>query len=140
MLQRRTALAALCGLTMALSGVAQAAEAGKPFDQKAFDAALGAGGPVIVHVSAPWCVICRAQHPILAKLREEPRFKDFALFEVDFDNDKSSVRAVGARLQSTLIVYRGGREIARTVGDREEGWIEGLLEKALPPERGPATQ
>lgn len=130
MIARRTVLA--LALAVATTSIAIAAGAPKPFDQKAFDAALTGGRPIVVHVHAPWCPICRAQKPILAKLREQPRFSEFEAFEVDFDNDKASVRAVGARLQSTLIVYGGGGEIARTVGDREEGWIEELLEKALP--------
>ncbi len=130
MIARRACLALIA---IALSGRgALAAPAAQPFDEKAFAAALAAGGPVIVHVSAPWCPICRAQKPILDRLRDQPRFRDFALFQIEFDTDKASMRRVGARLQSTLIVYRDGREIAHTVGDREEGWIEDLLEKALP--------
>jgi thioredoxin 1 len=129
MIARRTILA--IGLLAAASGAASAG-ASKPFDQAAFQAALAGGGPVVVHVHAPWCPICRAQKPILSKLRDQPRFRTFEAFEIAFDDDKPAVRAVGARLQSTLIVYGGGREIARTVGDREEGWIEELLEKALP--------
>ena len=132
MLARRHVLILLTGMAGLAAPSVCAAPAPKPFDKAAFDASLAAGGPVIVHVSAPWCVICRAQHPILDRLRDQPRFKDFELYEVDFDNDKASVRTVGARLQSTLIVYNRGKEIARTVGDREEGWIEDLLEKALP--------
>jgi thioredoxin 1 len=131
MVGRRGALAALVGLAAFGASLADAAQAPKPFEQKAFEASLAAGGPVIVHVAAPWCVICRAQKPILAALRAEPRFGGFELYEIDFDNDKPSVRAVGARLQSTIIVYKGGKEVGHTVGDREEGWIEDLLEKAL---------
>lgn len=131
MFDRRSALVLLAA-GAACGAVAPAfAASSRPFDASTFDAALAAGKPIVVHVSAPWCPICRAQKPILSKLLDEPRFAGFAAFEVDFDNDKASVRAVGARLQSTLIAYNGGREIARTVGDREEGWIEELLEKAL---------
>ncbi|MFC3692080.1 thioredoxin family protein [Chenggangzhangella methanolivorans] len=129
MITRRLAIACLVAIATVAPAVAQ--EGPKPFDKAAFDAALAAGGPFVVHVTAPWCPICRAQKPILARLRAEPRFKDFGQFEVDFDSDKASLRVVNARLQSTLIVYRGGKEIARTVGDREEGWIEELMEKAL---------
>lgn len=128
---RRKAIAVICALPLVLAVAGEASA--RPFDRAAFEAALGSGQPVIVHVTAPWCPICRAQHPILERLMTEPRFGGFQLFEIDFDNDKASVRAVGARLQSTLILYKGGKEIARTVGDREQGWIEDLLEKALPP-------
>lgn len=131
MIARRSLLALLCGSVLAAAGPANAAPPPKQFSKAAFDAALASGKPFVVQISAPWCPICRAQKPAVAKLRDDPRFKDFAAFEVDFDSDKESVRAVGARLQSTLIVYNRGREIARTVGDREEGWIEELFEKAL---------
>jgi thioredoxin 1 len=126
---RRVLLALILSALLAARSVA--AEPARPFERAAFEAAVSGGGPVLVHVDAPWCPICRLQKPILEKLRDQPRFSDVAAFEIDFDNDKASVRAVGARLQSTLIVYRGGREVARTVGDREEGWIEELLEKAV---------
>ncbi|RXF72047.1 thioredoxin family protein [Hansschlegelia zhihuaiae] len=129
MIARRALLALI--LSAPLAAAAFAAEPARPFDRAAFEAAVADGGPVLVHVDAPWCPICRMQRPILEKLRDQPRFREITAFEVDFDTDKASVRAVGARLQSTLIVYRGGREIARTVGDREEGWIEELLEKAI---------
>lgn len=129
-MNRRAVIALACAALLAPRRAMAAA--GEPFERAAFAEALAAGGPVVVHVTAPWCPICRAQKPILIKLRDDPRFRDYALFEIDFDGDKESMRAVGARLQSTLIVYRGGREIARTVGDREEGWIEELFEKALP--------
>lgn len=130
-MDRRLAIA-LLGAAPLMIARARSAPPARPFKNDDFAAALAAGGPVVVHVTAPWCPICRAQKPILERLLDDPRFKDYALFAVDFDNDKASVRAVGARLQSTLIVYRGGREIARTVGDREDGWIEELFEKALP--------
>ena len=129
MIARRAALALIGGL--AAIPFARAADGARPFDKASFDAALASKKPFLVHVSAPWCPICRAQKPILEKLRAEPRFKDFEMFEVDFDNDKPATRLVNARLQSTLIVYKDGREVARTVGDREEGWIEELMEKAL---------
>lgn len=129
MISRRAALA-LIAFVCACSP-AFASDAPRPFDKAAFDAELASGRPFLVHVSAPWCPICRLQKPALAKLRDQPRFKGFGLFEIAFDDDKPSMRVVGAQLQSTLILYKGGKEIARTVGDREEGWIEDLMEKAL---------
>lgn len=129
MITRRFAL----GLIAASAAIGQALadDAPRTFEKAVFEAALASGAPFVVHVTAPWCPICRAQKPILEKLRAEPRFKDFGQFDIDFDTDKASMRVVNARLQSTLILYKGGKEVARTIGDREEGWIEDLMEKAL---------
>ena len=41
------------------------------------------------------------------------------------------MRRFGARMQSTLILYKGRTEIARSVGETQAEWIEQLLEKAL---------
>ncbi|MBB3972715.1 thioredoxin family protein [Hansschlegelia beijingensis] len=129
MLTRRVTL--LGGLCAALwSGAAHAAPIA-PFSAEAFDAALKQGGPVLVHIHAAWCPICRAQKPILASLLAEPRFAAMKGFEIDFDGDQPSVRKVEARAQSTLIVFKEGREVARSVGERQPEWIEDLLAKAL---------
>jgi thiol-disulfide isomerase/thioredoxin len=33
-----------------------------------FNEAAAAGVPVLVHVTAPWCEVCQAQKPVVAKL------------------------------------------------------------------------
>ncbi len=111
-------------------GSVQAADS-TAYDQSAFEAAQAAGRPILVQISAPWCPICRAQKPILAALSADPRFKTLAVFTIDFDAQRDLVRRFGAQMQSTLIVYKGGTEVARSVGETQPEWIEQLLEKAL---------
>lgn len=123
-------------LTLALLAplaIPRFAEAGDtaPFSQAAFDAARSAGRPILVEVSAPWCPICKTQKPILAKLAADPRFKDLQIFDVDFDGSKDVLRQLNARMQSTLIAYKGDKEVGRSVGETQPEWIEGLLEKTL---------
>ena len=111
-------------------GAGQAADS-TAYDQSAFEAAQAAGRPILVQISAPWCPICRAQKPILAALSADPRFKTLAVFTIDFDAQRDLVRRFRAQMQSTLIVYKGGTEVARSVGETQPEWIEQLLEKAL---------
>jgi len=103
----------------------------QPFDATAFAAAQKAGKPVFVAIHAPWCPICKAQAPILAALMSDPRFKDLVYFTVDFDSQKDVVRRFGARMQSTLIVFKGEREEGRSVGDTHRDSIAALLNKSL---------
>lgn len=102
-----------------------------PFDQSAFDAAQKADRPILLEVSAPWCPICKTQKPILAKLATDPRFKNLQIFDIDFDTRKDVLKEFNARMQSTLIVYRGDKEVGRSIGETQPEWIEGLLEKTL---------
>lgn len=101
------------------------------FTQAAFDSAKSAGGPVLVDVTASWCPTCKAQAPLLAELAAEPRFKDLRVFELNFDAHKDALRALGVRMQSTLIVYKDGQEVGRSVGETKKDAIASLLEKAI---------
>jgi thiol-disulfide isomerase/thioredoxin len=113
--------------------MAAGAEAGdrKTFDEKDFAAAQSQGKSILVDVSAPWCPTCQAQKPIIEKLAADPRFKDLTIFEVDFDSRKDVLRKFGARVQSTLIVFKGSKETGRSVGSTDESAIADLLDKSL---------
>ncbi len=129
MTRRRTFFALLALAPLAFAA-AQAGEM-KPYSQEAFEAAQQAGKPILVEVSAPWCPICKAQKPILAKLSADPRFKDLQIFDIDFDSQKDLLRKLNVRTQSTLIAYKGTTETGRSVGETQPEWIEGLVEKTL---------
>ena len=101
------------------------------FDQKVFDAAQAAGKPILIEVTAPWCPTCKAQAPILSKLKGESRFKDLEAFNIDFDSQKDLLRKFNVRMQSTLIVFKGKQEAGRSTGDTNAGSIEQLLGKSI---------
>ena len=108
-----------------------AAEDWKPFDAAAFAEAQKAGKPILIDVFAAWCPTCRAQNPILVQLTRDPKYKDMAVFKVDFDTQKDALRAFNAQSQSTLIVFSGETEKGRSVGDTDKDSIAALLDKAL---------
>ena len=124
---RRTILA---GIGLAVLPRLAAAHA-LPFSAQAFEAAQAADRPILVDVTASWCPTCRTQKPILARLLADPRFAEMAAFEVDYDRQKDVVRRFEARMQSTLIVFRGRDELGRSVGDTNPASIMSLLEMTL---------
>ena len=93
------------------------AETVPTFDAKAFADAQKAGRPILVAIHASWCPTCKAQAPILSELRADPKFKDLAYFVIDFDSQKDLVNRFAARMQSTLIIFKGDKEEGRSVGD-----------------------
>jgi thioredoxin 1 len=130
MLSRRTVLsAAVIAGAIALSPAFAASP--QPFDAQAFAAAQKAGRPILIAIHASWCPTCKAQTPILSELTDDPKFKPLAYFVIDFDSQKDLVQRFGARMQSTLIVFKGSTEEGRSVGDTNRASIAALLNKTL---------
>lgn len=131
MLDRRSLLALAAATGAAAAARPAFAFTARPFDKAAFDAALAAKKPVLLHVTAPWCPTCKAQKPILSKLSGSPKFKDVVAFDIDFDTQKDLLRALNVRSQSTIIAYKGGKEIGRSTGDTTPDGIEDLLNRSV---------
>ena len=128
MLSRRALALALVALPVTVCAFA-AEKVG--YSPDAFDAAQKAGKPILVEIHAPWCPTCKAQTPILTKLEAEPQYAGLKVFHVDFDSQKEAVRRFGARMQSTLVVFKGEAETGRSVGDTNADSIAALLSKTL---------
>jgi thiol-disulfide isomerase/thioredoxin len=117
----------------ALAFVVPAAHAAERLTYEAgvLQAAVAAGKPVLVHVTAPWCGECKKQKPIVAALAERPEFKELTIIDVDFDTQKDALRRLNVQKQSTLIVFKGKAEVTRAVGITRPDAIEALLKQAL---------
>ncbi|MBM3524330.1 MAG: thioredoxin family protein [Alphaproteobacteria bacterium] len=121
----------IAGLALGIVGMRAVAAPAAPFAAASFRAAQAADKGILVDITAPWCPVCKIQKPILAQLLASPRYEEILAFEVDFDRQKDALRLVDARIQSTLIVFRGRDELGRTVGDTNPKSIELLLAMAL---------
>jgi thioredoxin len=121
----------LAALVLALVPLAATAAGVQPFAPQSFRSAQESGKPVLIQVHADWCPTCRAQAPILEKLAAEPRYAKIVRYRVDFDAQRDAVQKFGARYQSTLILFRGGKEVGRSVGVTSEPAIRELLDRAL---------
>lgn len=115
MKNRRIFLAALCVGALTAFG-AQAFEI-QPYTQAAAQKAIASGAPVVVEVYASWCPICQAQASTINSLKNEPAYRDVTFFRVDYDAQKDVVNRLHSP-RATIIVYRGGKEIARESGAR----------------------
>jgi thiol-disulfide isomerase/thioredoxin len=130
MLSRRSILKA--SLIATAIGVSPAlAETAPSFDAKAFADGQKAGKPILIAIHASWCPTCKAQAPILSELRADPKFKDLVYFVIDFDSQKDWVNRFDARMQSTLIVFKGPKEEGRSVGDTDRASIYALVGKSV---------
>ena len=120
-------------LALALASLASFAMAGdiKPFSQQEFDHLTKEGKPVVLEVSAPWCPTCKQQKPIIESLMKQPAYKDVTLMTVDFDSAKPTLKNFKVNMQSTLVAFKGEKEVGRSVGDTSPAGLEGLVKKTV---------
>jgi thioredoxin-like negative regulator of GroEL len=115
---------------IAIVAPAEAAEF-RPFSAAALQAARAEGRPVLVHVHADWCPVCRAQAPLIRSQSAGAVYDRLLILTLDFDDQKAERKALGVGKQSTLIAFAGGREVARTIGQTSPDAIRAMLDRAL---------
>lgn len=115
----------------ALMACTQTAIAGEKFDVAEFETQLSAGKPILVVAHAPWCPTCRAQESALKGIYANNTYKEISYLVIDFDNQKDALKKFNIQRQSTLIVFKDGKEVARNIGATSTSAIESLLKQAL---------
>lgn len=98
---------------------ADAAPGWTRYSASSFAKAQNAGRVIVVDVHAEWCPTCRAQQPILNELRKDKRLAKAMFVKVDFDTDKDFLRAHRIPRQSTIVVFKGKTETARSVAQTD---------------------
>ena len=103
----------------------------RTFDNSAFKKAQDSGQTVVIDFHATWCPTCAKQKPVLAKLIGESDFKNVAAFVADYDSSSDLKRQMKVTSQSTVVVFKGNREVARSTGVTNEDELRSLLKKGL---------
>jgi thiol-disulfide isomerase/thioredoxin len=72
------------------------------------------GKKTLVWFHATWCATCKAQELVLEKIPKDQN--QTVIIKVDFDKATKLRRELKVPTQSTFLVYKNGKEIARSVG------------------------
>lgn len=102
----------------------------QPFSTAALRAAQAKGDPVLVDVFAPWCPTCRAQAPTIDAIAASPAYGKLTILRLDFDHQLAEKKVLGVNQQSTLIIFKGAKEVGRTLGVTQPDQIRAFA--ALP--------
>jgi thiol-disulfide isomerase/thioredoxin len=103
----------------------------QPFSTATLDQLLASGQPVAVDFHADWCPTCRAQAPIIRQLLSTPEFKNLTILIANYDTELALRKSLNVAKQSTLVVFRHGKEVARSTGDTSREGLAGLLRQAV---------
>jgi thioredoxin 1 len=129
MRSRRSFLAMMSVGVAAFAAPARAFEF-EPYDPAAVDKAIASGKPVVVHVAAWWCLQCHAQTSILDSLKSDPAYDGVSVFRVDYDKQKDIVAKLDCP-RSTLIAFKGGKEVARMSWGTSREAVLNVLKAAM---------
>jgi thiol-disulfide isomerase/thioredoxin len=101
----------------------------QPYQTSVVQKAIQSGEPVVVHVFAPWCLQCQAQKSILSGLAGDKTLDRIKFFRVSYDDQQDVVGALNVP-RSTLIAYKGGKEVARMSWGTSQGDVVKVLQAA----------
>lgn len=90
---------------------------------------LGASAPVLVDFYADWCAPCRMVAPFVDEIAQA-NVGRMLVAKVDTDRAPNVAAEYGIRSIPTLIVFKDGEEVERSVGfepDRVRGLVERIV-------------
>ena len=102
-----------------------------PYDANAFAQAQTQGRVSAIQFHSGWCPICVMQERGVMALKEDPGLAKVTVFQANFMKEEGLRQRLNVTSFSTLVVFRGNTERARTTGDFQVESLRQLFAKAL---------
>jgi len=87
-------------------------------------------GVTLIDFHAPWCAPCRAQGPIIERLKKNYRGK-VAVKKINIDDNRDIALHLGIQSIPTIIIFKEGRERDRFVGLQNAETLKRALKKLV---------
>jgi thioredoxin 1 len=101
------------------------------YDKAKLEAAIKSGAPIVVHVHAEWCPVCRKQAAVLEELFKDSALAKVARVRVNYDVDRDFVSSFKVKRQANILVFKGGKEVGRLDYNPDPDRIRAVVRQAL---------
>lgn len=103
----------------------------QPYKADSFDKARAAGKVTALQFHSGWCPVCVMQERGLRSLQDKKSLSDVVVYRADFFAEDALRKKFNVTSFSTLVVFRGDMERARTTGDFKPEDLQRLFDQAL---------
>ena len=95
-----------------------------------FQSTVNGGTPVFIDFWAPWCGPCRVIGPIVEELA--PSYAGRAVFaKMNVDDNPAIPQQLGVTSIPTLMMFKNGKLVDRTVGALPKGALQQFIDRNL---------
>ena len=108
---------------------ANAADKYTNFSLSSLEKAKAADKTVVVNSYEPWCWSCRKQDKVLIGAKDE--FKDVVFLTYQQGKHKNIAQALNISVRTTIVVFKGKKEVARIIGQTEKTEIYSAIKKGI---------
>ena len=108
---------------------ANAADKYTNFSLSSLEKAKAADKTVVVNSYEPWCWSCRKQDKVLIGAKDE--FKDVVFLTYQQGKHKDIAQALNISVRTTIVVFKGKKEVARIIGQTEKTEIYSAIKKGI---------
>lgn len=91
-----------------------------------FDVQIGKATPTLVDFWATWCGPCKMLAPVLQEVASVETDVEFA--KIDVDEEEDIARKYGVMSIPTLVIFKNGKEIARSVGYKNPSQLKAFID------------
>jgi thioredoxin 1 len=95
---------------------------GEVTDQEFQATVLDSSTPVLVDFWAEWCVPCHMVSPVVEEIGQE-QGDALNVAKLNIDDNPEATRKYGVMSIPSLILFKGGQEVARVIGARPKDAI-----------------
>jgi len=102
-----------------------------PYEADGFARARSSGKVTAIQFHSGWCPVCVMQERGVRALKDDRALDQVTVFQADYFKEEALRKRFNVSSFSTLVVFRGEQERARTTGDFRPDQLKLLFAKAL---------